>query len=453
MPGPAALTSVLAPPALRQRVLRAGGWALAGYALAQALRLGGNLVMTRLLAPEMFGLMAIVTMVMVVLSLLSDLGMHQHIVQSRRGDDPAFLDTVWVVQIARGAVLCLAMLLAAAGLHLGAAALPAGSAYASPLLPALIAVSGVSLLIAGFRSTRMASATRRFDQKRFVQVEVASQLAGLAVMVVAGLATGSIWALVAGGLAAALAATLLSHTWMSGHANRLRVDRGALPELIGFGKWIMLSSTLGALAANGDRLLLGGLVDAQTLGLYAIAMFIVAALEGTLTHLFVTVSLPAFSEVARSDPARLREVYYKLRLPGDLVMLFTAGALAAAGEALIGLLYDARYAAAGGMLQVLSLSLFTVRFGVAQQLYLALGAPRQVAMLNVVRLASLCCMLPALWWLGGMRTALWGIALHGLATLPLVFAFNARLGINDWRRELAVLAALPAGFAAGTLLA
>ena len=66
-----------------------GGWTVAGYGLSQAMRLGGSLVMTRLLVPEMFGVMAIATMVTVILTLLSDIGLSQHIVQSRRLS-PAF---------------------------------------------------------------------------------------------------------------------------------------------------------------------------------------------------------------------------------------------------------------------------------------------------------------------------------------------------------------------------
>jgi hypothetical protein len=42
---------------LKQRVLNAGMWSLAGFALSLVIRLGSNLLMTRLLAPEMFGVM------------------------------------------------------------------------------------------------------------------------------------------------------------------------------------------------------------------------------------------------------------------------------------------------------------------------------------------------------------------------------------------------------------
>ena len=91
--------------ALRARVLRAGGWTLAGFALSQAMRFGANLVMTRLLVPEMFGVMAIATMVMYGLALFSDVGLRQSIVHSRRGGDAVFLNTAWALQIARGFVI------------------------------------------------------------------------------------------------------------------------------------------------------------------------------------------------------------------------------------------------------------------------------------------------------------------------------------------------------------
>lgn len=442
------------PKTLKERVLRAGGWSIAGYGLSQVIRLGSSLVMTRLLVPEMFGVMAIATMVQVILALLSDLGINQNIVQSRRGDDPAFLDTAWVVQIVRGLVLWLVALLLSLALHLAnlGGMLPAKSVYASPVLPLVIAVSSLSAVISGLQSTRSATAYRSLDQKRIVQIQLIAQLAALIVMIPIGVISRSIWALVAGGLVASLTATVLSHTWMTGHPNRLRWEKNALRELIGFGKWIFVSSAVYVLAVNGDRLLLGGFVEADVLGFYAIAVLIVGAIESGLSRLFMTVSLPALSEIARNDPSRLREVYYELRVPGDLLLLFLTGLLFAAGQLVIDLLYDPRYSAAGGMLQILALSLFTVRYGVAHQIYLAVGIPRYLAAINVVRFVSLYTLVPSLYYLAGLQAAIWGIALHALATVPFVHGFNARLGLNDFRREFIVLIAVPAGFLFGSAL-
>lgn len=88
-------------------MLRAGSWSAIGHGLGQALRLCSNLIMTRLLVPEMFGIMAIATMVTMILGMLSDIGLRQNIIQSKRGEDPVFLNTAWVVQIIRGFALWL----------------------------------------------------------------------------------------------------------------------------------------------------------------------------------------------------------------------------------------------------------------------------------------------------------------------------------------------------------
>ena len=438
----------------RQRILLAGSWTLAGHGLGQVIRLASNLVMTRLLVPEMFGVMSIAITVSMILVLLSDLGVQQNIVQSKRGDDSEFLDTAWVVQITRGVVLCLFMLLLSIGLHFAnvAGMLPANSVYASPELPPVLAVFSLTAILSGLQSTKIATAYRNFEQKRVIQIALTSQIFGLIVMIIIGAISRSIWALVAGALVASVTTTLLSHTWMRGHSNRFRYDRKALRELFDFGKWVFVSSILYVLTINGDKLLLGAIVGADVLGFYVIASLIVGAIIGILEKLFYNVSLPALSEIVRNEPARLNNIYNKLCIPGDLLLLFLTGFLFEAGHWLIALLYDQRYAAAGGMLEVLALSLFAARYEIARQAYNALGMPRYGAVMSVVRFISMCVLVPLLYYVGGTQGAIWGIALHPLAAVPIVYYFNAKLGLLNLRHESLVLVALPIGFLAGSAL-
>lgn len=402
----------------------------------------------------MFGVMAITMTVLAILFMLSDVGLRQSIVRSSRGDDPDFLDTAWVMQIVRGLLLWLAALGLSTALYLAnhAGMLPRGSAYASPDLPLVVAVTSFAAVIVGLQSTKMAAAHRNLNQKRVVQIELIGQLSGLVAMITIGLTSASIWALVSGMLVSTLTTAVLSHSWMSGHRNRLRWDRSAFRELIGFGKWIFASSAIGVFAAHGDRLLLGGFVGAEVLGLYSIATLIVGAITNGVTRIFGSVSLAALSEIARKEPSRLREVYYRFRVPADLLLLFLAGLLFAAGQLVIDLLYDSRYRATGGMLEVLSLSLFMVRYELSRQLYLALGNPRYGTAISVAQFVSLYTLVPCLYLFAGMKAMIWGIALHALATLPFFVYYNARLRLNDLRRELTVLAALPAGLLLGYTL-
>src|SRR5438093_11787610 len=137
---------------LKQRVLSAGAWSLGGYGLNLALRLGTNLLMTRLLVPDMFGTMAIAIIVMSGLAMFSDLGLRQSIVQSKRGDDSAFLNTAWAIQIIRGVLLWfLALGISMLVAHANSRGLvPKDSVYADPNLPYVIAVLAFGTVIVGF---------------------------------------------------------------------------------------------------------------------------------------------------------------------------------------------------------------------------------------------------------------------------------------------------------------
>jgi len=79
-------------PNFRQHVHKASTWTLAGYGVNQVLRLGGNRILTRLLFPEAFGLMAIGVIVIYGVGMFADTGIAP-IVQNAQGNHPDFLNT------------------------------------------------------------------------------------------------------------------------------------------------------------------------------------------------------------------------------------------------------------------------------------------------------------------------------------------------------------------------
>ncbi len=446
---------VSAAASLRKRALRAGSWNLVSQVASQVMRLGGNLIMARLLLPEMFGVMVIATTVSILLHLLSDVGLRQNIIQSHRGDDPDFLNTAWTVQIIRGFLLFALTLLLALGAWLAQLAelWPADSTYAAPVLPMVLAVTGLSAVIWGFQSTKIDVAVRTFQQKRVVLVDLASQVAGLVVMLVLGLLTHSIWALVLSGLVSAVVWTVLGHTALEGPNNHLRWDRSALTELIVFGRWILLSSMVGVLAMYGDRIWFGASMSAAQLGVYSIAVLILGAVQTALMKIVGAVALPAFSEAARAyDKPRLKALYFRFRLLVDLLVLFICGGFLTASPLLIGWMYDDRYREAGPMLAILSLSFIVLRYTLAHQVWIALGLTKYQAMDNIIRLVSLWGLLPLLLAIGGVEWAIWGVALHAVPTLVLVVYVNCKLDIFSLKRELMVLPMLLVGALCGALL-
>ena len=442
-----------APGTFRVRILRAGGWTVVGHVGTQFLRLVSNLIMTRLLLPQMFGVMAVANVVLTGLNLVSDLGVSQNIVQHRRGADAAYLNTAWTTQILRGGVIWVGCLLFAAGLKLVDVfhLIGAGTTYAQPGLPALIA--GVSFygLVGGFNSTKIATANRSLALSRLVQIDIYSQLSALCVMVVWALLSPTAWALVGGGIVSSLTRLALSHFFLPGERNRLHWDREAFHDIFSFGKWIFVTSILGFLAANGDRIILGGLVDANTLGVYVIAAFMISAINQIFQRLTNNVAFPALAEVARDRPADLRRTYYKFRAPLDVSSLLATGLLFSAGDLLVRILYNHRYQAAGHMMEILSVGIFEVRYGLVAACMMALGKPRLLAPVIFVQLLVLLLVPPA-YHRFGMDGALWVIAASYLCTMPVTFYMKITHGLLDLRKELIVLPCVPIGYFAGIAL-
>ena len=87
---------------LRRSVLRGSMITIGGRLIGTVIRFGSNLVLTHLLVPEYFGVMAIVNVTLVGLHMFSDLGVGTAIIQSEHGDQPCFLRTAFSLQVSAG---------------------------------------------------------------------------------------------------------------------------------------------------------------------------------------------------------------------------------------------------------------------------------------------------------------------------------------------------------------
>ena len=439
---------------LKRRVLNAGAWSLASYGLSQLIRLGSNLVMTRLLAPEMFGIMSIAFLILTALAMSSDLGVKLSVIQSSRGDDPKFLNTIWVTQIARGfllwfiaVLLCLLVLLAQ---HLDI--VPKRSVYGNPSLPFVIAIISTTTIIAGFQSTKLYEASRGLAIGRITKIDITAQLMGLLVMVIWALIDPSIWALVAGSVFSTCVSALLSHVWLPGTPNRWQWDNSAFGEIYHFGKWIFLSSLSSFFASSSDRFVLAGLIGSALFGVYTIAFLSFSVLDQLLTKMIADVSYPALSEIARERRSELTMSYYRFYVPIASTAYFCSGLLVISSPALIGLLYDHRYQDAGWMLQILAVALLTVPSRLASQSFLLFGNPKIYSYIHAVRFVALYLGIAVGFYWFGFAGSLVGIVLAYFSGIPVIIAYAVKYNLFNLRKELLVLPAALAGIIAGIAL-
>lgn len=311
------------------------------------LRLASNLILTRLLFPEAFGLMTLVTVVLVGVTMFSDLGINGSILQHKRGHDPVFLNTAWTVQILRGVVLCGAILLLAE---------PLANFYDTPLLADLLYVSALVPLMQGFNSTTLATARREIQFERLVALELFSQFIGILAMIALAWWLETVWALVIGTLVAPFLVALLSHAAMPGHKNWFAFERAALGDLFSFGRFVFIATLAGFFSQQGDRAVLGKFVSLDDLAIFNIGFFL-ATVPLLLAHAITgNVIYPLYARRPPAESENNRRKINKARFLLNGGLIAVTGLAALLGDWLIRVLYDPRYEAAGVIMVLVALA-------------------------------------------------------------------------------------------------
>ena len=415
---------------LMARVFRSTSWILLGYGGSQGLRLASNLILTRLLFPEAFGLMALISLVTVGLMLFSDVGIAPSIAQSKRGDDPDFLNTAWSIQVIRG--ICLWVIASAL-------AVPFATFYDAPELVTYLPIAALALLVTGFNPTRIETAHRHLMMGRLTLLDLTSQLIGLVAMVALAWWLQSVLALVIGGVVGPLAKLALTWSFLPGPANRFRWEYAAVKELVTFGKWIFLSTAFWFFASQGDRAVLGKYLSLESLGIYNIAFFLASFAMQLGTAVTGRVMIPVYRD-ARHEVRKIA----KLRAGISGVILTLLLLMAFAGPAVVGLLYDPRYGLAGGIVTLLAVAQIPQVIGMSyDQAALAAGDSRRFFVVSASRAVfQITCLIAGV-SLFGLIGAIVGIGVAHLLTHPVMIWLARKHDAWDIRHD--VICALGAG--------
>lgn len=434
--------SVMRGEGLNARVMRSSLFTVGGFGFSQIIRLASNLILTRLLFPEAFGLMALVMVFLMGLGQFSDVGVTPAILQSKRGDDRDFLNTAWTIQVLRGI-----------GLWLVACALawPMAWLYDADLLLQMLPVSALTLLITGFRPTRMVTANRHLMLGRVTVLDMVTQAMGVVVAIVLAAWWHSVWALVVSGVVGALVEVWLNWRFLPGEANRFRWEKRAAQELIGFGKWVFLATVCGFVFTQADKILIGKFAPLDLFGIYNIGFFWASfpmLLGGMVTQ---KILIPIYRE---TPPKQSPENFAKLRkmrfVVSSLLMGFV-GVFALLGVWLVSLLYDARYAQAGAVAVVLAVAQIPMLIVMTyDQAALAAGDSKRFFVLALARAVLMFAGIWIGWEAGDLLGALIGQGAAFVLAYPVVVWLARHMGAWDPLHD-AVFAGIGVGIAVAAL--
>jgi PST family polysaccharide transporter len=317
-------------------------WSVGCRAATTAFRFAISIVLARLLLPEMYGLVGMVTAVTSLASVIVETGFGPAIIQRKELDRPT-LDAAFSASLLLGAATTLLLVLVA----------PAVSAfYGRPALTLLTRVSALSFLVSAVATVPRALALRRMSIRGVALVEVAGALLSGAGSVAMAMTGWEVWALVLPPLAGSLVeALLLLRLGRYGPALTSRMQ--AARPLLGLSLTVLGFAVVNYCARWTDNLVIGYYLGERELGFYVRAYTLMLLPLTQLTGVLGNALVPALSR-AQDDHDQSRRLYLRATgLIGLVSFPVMAGASALAAP-LVSVLFGPRWGPVAPILTLLA---------------------------------------------------------------------------------------------------
>ena len=413
---------------LRQRAVSASWWTIAPQPLQIAFRFAQSVIVARFLAPEHFGLMALVGILLNGLTMFSDIGTEPAAIRSGNGDDPDFLRTAWTLKILRGTGLWLACI---------AAAVPFAWFYDEPALLLMIPVSGSTMFLSSFGTTAGIAFARRIELR--TPTLFGLWMMPISFLIAIGMAywLRDAWALAWGGVLTTLVSVILGHLFLPGIRHRFCWRPEYVRELFSFGRWIFVSTLFTFIAMQADKLMLAKLVDMRVVGVYGIALVLAQVPMMLVGAIAGSVLFPVFSEQFRDDPVRMAQRALKARrLLMSLGLILCLGVFVIAPD-FFRWMYLPKFWDAGWMTRFAIGSVWiTMLYSTSGQAVMAIGDSRSMALANGCNAIVTVIGCFAGFYLAGVPGFIIGYA-AGTVAAELVLTIRLRqLGIDFGRQDL-----------------
>ena len=347
------------------------GWTGLAQVVGLVIKLGSTLVLTRLLAPDAYGILGTAMAVLTTLEWLSDLGILPALVRHEKGGEHRYLLTGWTMGFGRGAMLSISA---------AVAAWPLAAFYQEEQLFGVLLVLAARPFLFAIRSPGFPLLQRELNYKYLFYDEVIQTFVGTAASIAMAFVFRSVWAIVLGTMAGAIASVLLSYVLVP-LKPRLTWDREAASDVYLLGKQVFINTLIMAVWLNLDRLLGLRFLTPTEMGIYAIAFNLSSVLEGLTSRICGVY----FSVLAREEGAEKQRDWHQrvCKRTSDSAMPL-ASLLLLVAPWVIWILYDSRYHAAGLIFSILLARLMVRVFGQLQFQYLLARAEVRLASIAYV---------------------------------------------------------------------
>ncbi len=408
---------------LRTTSIRGALWAGAGAAGQAGVAFASFIVLSRLLGPEIFGLMALIESVLALGQQLMSSGLAEPLVQMPKADRRHSETLFWVLQ----------------GFGLAAVAAVAGAAgalagwYGRRELAGPIAAAGVSLWLIASGQVPKALLIRNFSFARTARAAVWGDVAGATFAVALAVWGAGVWALVVQRLVAAGTEMLL--LWRAvDWRPRMAWSAAAFRDVWQFSASRGLEGLLHYLDLHAPRFILGLVAGAGELGQFIFARRII---ENTINVMLAPAkhaALPAFSSV-QADLDRVRRGYAAGVGFTTAIVIPACAGIGLVAPVLIPLLVGPNWTPSIVLLQLLVLTAYRRAFHIWNAAVLrGLGRPGLLLGASVLRTVTIFGVMYLFLPWGAVGACVAAVVGNYLSWPPAIYFVKRVTGLGPWRQ-------------------
>jgi len=367
---------------LKATVFRGGAWLGAGSFIEQSFRFGRNMLLTRLLAPEAFGTMAIVMSATTLIQVMAEVGAREALIQNPKGSEESHLRAAWWMSFGRALSIYAFIYILA----------PYFSRfYANGELTGLARVATLSVVFDGAISPRAIAAVKEMKYSKWAVVANGGGIIGVLTTIVLSFFMRDVWALAIGFCSENAARCILSF-FVCPWRPRFLPNLVALRDLLQFSKGLFGLAFFNLIFTRADIFILGKMYSPGELGLYSMSVYLIQTPVVFLTSILAQTLLPAFSRI-QDDHPRLNRILLRVTSGSVMVGLPALVFIGFSGHSLLTLIYGQRYSIGA---PALVLAAWAALFGILNAqitvMFYAKGLP-QLHRRSVVLMAVLVAVL------------------------------------------------------------
>jgi lipopolysaccharide exporter len=410
--------------------LFAAGFTFGGQLL---IKLCSSVILTRILRPEAYGVITIITSIAFVVGMLADINVTLFLIRDKNAEDPRYINTAWTMRLCR-------CILNTSIIFLGAP-LIATTFYHAPELVAPLRVYSICDVIGGLGSMAFVLAVRHKRSRITMYSELVAVFFSTTFSVIYCYYSRSYWGIIYGMVVNSLLMMAFSYRFYPEFRPKLQFDWPAAREILSFTKFTMPSSLLTIAMSQFDKAVFLRLFDLRLLGVYGLAGNIASPIEALIGKISSQVLYPRCAHNFRTDRDTFSLKYYTENVKLFASILIIPAAVGGAAHLLIALLYDPRYAESADVLQAFMLRAMLLSLSSpAEDLLIASGASHVMLVGNIYRAASVFAGSLIGYHFFGFTGFTYGVALSALPPLLYYWWLQRKRGMMIVKYELLKIA-------------